>query len=127
MTHRQETKQAALAFLIVLAPFVLLGTVLTISLFGAVFGLPLLFATVPPAVVAWRLRSSPTDSQRLHRLTVCAFVVACVLTVALVGFSAVGIEDLDAAGEWALFVLAVGWLAWSWWVAARLRALRATR
>ncbi len=121
MSDEQVARQTALALLIVLAPFLLLGTVLTISVFGAFFGLPLLLVTVPPAVVAWRVRTAPSDSMRLARSAFASALVAGALTLAIVATFAVGLDDLDTPLEFGGLAVAVGWVAGAWWVALRAR------
>ena len=123
MSEKQAVRRAALALIIVVAPFLLLGAVLTISLFGAVFGLPLLLVTVPPALIAWRVRTAPSDSMRLGRLAVASALVVGVLTVAIVAAAAVGHEDLDTPLEWGLLAVAVAWVVAAWWVAFTARTL----
>jgi hypothetical protein len=113
--------------LVVVAPFLLLGAVLTISVFGAVFGLPLLLATIPPTLIAWRVRTAPSDSVRLGRFAVASAFVAGVLTLAIVSAVAVGRDDLDTTLELGLLAVAVGWVAAAWWVAFTARTLSATR
>jgi hypothetical protein len=127
VSDEQVVRRAALALLIVVAPFLLLGTVLTVSLFGAVFGLPLLLVTVPPALIAWRVRTTPSDSMRLWRFTIASAIVAGALTLATVAAVAVGLDDLDTPLEWGLLAAAVAWIAAAWWIALRARTLSANR
>jgi hypothetical protein len=115
------------ALLIVVAPFLLLGAVLTISLIGAYFGLPLLLVTVPPAMVAWRVRTAPSDSVQLGRFAIASTLVASALTLTTIATAAGGLDDLDTPLEWGLFAVAVAWVAAAWWIARRTRTLSAAR
>jgi hypothetical protein len=126
VSDEQVVRRAALSLLIVVAPFLLLGAVLTISLFGAIFGLPLLLVTVPPAIVAWRVRTAPSDGMRLGRFAFASALVASALTVAIVAAAALGLDDLDSPLEWGLLAVAVAWIAAAWWIALRARTLSAT-
>lgn len=123
MSDEEVVRRAALALLIVVAPFLLLGTLLTISLFGAFFGLPLLLGTVPPAVIAWRVRTGPSDSVRRGRFAIASALVASALTLAIIAVVAVGLDDLDTPLEWGLLGVAVAWVAAAWKVAFTARAL----
>lgn len=127
MSDEQLARRAALALLIVVAPFLLLGAVLTISLFGTVFGLPLLLVTVPPALIAWRVRTTPSDSMRLRRFASASAIVAGALTLTTAAAVAVGLDDLDAPLEWGLLAVAVAWVTAAWWIALRARTLRAAQ
>ena len=84
VSDEQVVRRDALALLIVVAPSLLLGAVLTISLFGAYFGLSLLLVTVPPAAIAWRARTAPSDSVRLGRFAIASALVAGALTLATI-------------------------------------------
>jgi hypothetical protein len=126
VSDEQAVRRTALALLIVVAPFLLLGAVLTISLFGAIFGLPLLLVTVPPALTAWRVRTAPSDNIRLRRFAIASAIVAGVITLAIVSMAAVGHDDLDTPLEWGLLAVAVAWLVAAWWVAFTARTLSAT-
>ncbi|MEL6893730.1 MAG: hypothetical protein AAFP84_19215 [Actinomycetota bacterium] len=126
MSDEQVVRRAAFMLLVVVAPFLGLGAVLTISLFGAVFGLPLLLATIPPTLIAWRVRTAPSDSVRLGRFVVASAFVAGVLAVAIVLAAAVARDDLDTTLEWGLLAVAVGWVAAAWWVAFTAQRLSAT-
>lgn len=127
MSDEQLVRQAALALLIVVAPFLLLGAVLTISLFGAYFGLPLLLVTVPPTAIAWRVRTAPSDRVRLRRFAIASTLVASALTLTTIATAAGGLDDLDTPLEWGLFAVAVAWVAAAWWIALRARTLSAVR
>lgn len=127
MSDEQAVRRAALALLIVVAPLLLLGAVLTISLFGAVFGLPLLLVMVPPALIAWQVRTAPSDSMRLGGFAFASALVAGALTFAIVSAAVVGHEDLDTPLEWGLLAVAVAWVAAAWSVAFTARTLSATR
>lgn len=127
MSDEQAVRRAALALLIVVAPFLLLGAVLTISLIGAYFGLPLLLVTVPPAMVAWRVRTAPSDSVQLGRFAIASTLVASALTLTTIATAAGGLDDLDTPLEWGLFAVAVAWVAAAWWIARRTRTLSAAR
>lgn len=127
MRDEQLARRAALALLIVVAPFLLLGAVLTISHFGAVFGLPLLLVTVPPALIAWRVRTTPSDSVRVRRVAIASTIVAGALTLAIVAAVAVELDDLDTPLEWGLLAVAVAWVTAARWIALRARTLRATQ
>ena len=127
MSDEQLVRRAALGLLIVVAPFLLLGVVLTISLFGAYFGLPLLLVAVPPAVIAWRVRAAPSDSVRLGRFAIASALVAVALTFTTIATAAGGLDDLDTPLEWGLFAVAVAWVAAAWWIALRARTLSAVR
>ena len=127
MSDEQLVRRAALGLLIVVAPFLLLGVVLTISLFGAYFGLPLLLVTVPPAVIAWRVRNAPSDSVRLGRFAIASALVAAALTLTIIATAAGGLDDLDTPLEWGLLAVAVAWVTAAWWIALRARTLRATQ
>ena len=126
MSDEQAVRRAALALLIVVAPFLLLGAVLTISLFGAIFGVPLLLVTVPPATIAWRVRTAPSDGMQIGRLAFASALVAGALTLAIMAAVAVGLDDLDTPLEWGLLAVAVAWTAAAWWIALRARTLNAT-
>lgn len=123
MSDDHDARRTALALLVVVAPLLLLGVVLTISVFGAVFGLPLLLVTVPPALIAWRVRAAPSDRVRLARFAVASALVAVALTVAIVAAAAVGLDNLDSPLEWGALAGAVAWIAAAWWIARRARTL----
>ena len=123
MSEEQAVRRAALALIIVVAPFLLLGAVLTLSLFGAVFGLPLLLMAVRPALIALQVRTAPSDSMRLGRFAVASALVTGVLTLAIVSAAAVGHDDLDTPLEWGPLAVAVAWVVAAWWVAFTARTL----
>lgn len=119
-----EVQLTARALMIVIAPLLLLGVVLTISLFGAYFGVLLLLLTIPVAWTAWKVNSEPNSPALLNRLNVAAYAVAVTLTVAFVIGVITGRDDLDTAVEFLLLALSLVWIGTSWWISARTRAHR---
>ncbi len=102
--------------LILVAPLVVLGIVLTLSLFGAIFGLPLLAFVVPVALVSTRIRNTPGDLGRRDHFRWASLALAGVMTVVLGLGVAVGAGDVDRVVEYALLSLALAWTTGAWWV-----------
>jgi hypothetical protein len=110
-------RQAALAELLVVLPFVLLGIVLTLSLYGIYFGVPLLAVTVPIVLVVRDVRREPGDPGARRRLAIASAFVAVVFSAALVGLVFVGLDDVDSFGDAAWVGVGVIWTAAAWVVA----------
>lgn len=108
--------------LILVAPFLVLGIVLALSLFGLAFGLPLLAVTVPITLAAARARREPDEPDRRRRLGIAAIVLAITLSAGLIAVLITSAGELDLAVEWVLLVVSIGWIAAAWWAAARSRA-----
>lgn len=103
------SRRWAVVVLVALAPLLLVGTALTVSVYGALFGIPLLVASVPPARRAFRLARRVAGSGD-RRLSTWLFALAAILAIGLVGAVAVGADDLDAAPDVAGLVIAAAWI-----------------
>jgi hypothetical protein len=119
--HESYTRRTALWLLVLLAPLLVVGALTTVSVLGAVFGVPLLVLTIPPAVVAWRVRSSPSDPKRLRHLAFASALVAGALTLSLATSLAIGYDDRDTLRDFAALAVETGWAAAAWLIAWRAR------
>ncbi len=115
----------ALAEIGVIAPFLILGIVMTLTIWFAYFGIPLLIVIGPVAYLAASVRRDPADDDLMRWLAAASVAVAAVLTAALVGLVVVGIDDLDAPLDLVALVCGAAWVVWAWTVA--MRAWRAAR
>jgi len=123
----RDRRRRATVELVVVAPLLLAGVVLTASLFGAYFGIPLLLVAVPLWIVAWRVRTDPGDDRRFRRLRVGASLLALGLAVVVGANLAYGFDDLDAPAEIIILFVALCWVAAAWWVAQPVGFIRRRR
>lgn len=115
-------RRAATLTLIVVSPFALLGTVLTLALLPIFVGAPLLLVSAPVVLRGWRARSSPRDRMALRQLRTAAVAQAVVLTAVLLTTLVVGAEDLDAVVDLLAALAAVAWVALAWFAAYQARS-----
>lgn len=118
----QLARRAATLTLIVVSPFALLGTVLTLALLPIFVGAPILLVSSPVVLRAWRARRSPRDRLALRRLRTAAVAQAVVLTAVLLATLAVGAGDMDAAVDLLAALVAVAWVAFAWFAAYQARS-----
>jgi hypothetical protein len=107
--ERGNARRWAVVVLVALAPLLLVGAALTVSVYGALFGIPLLVASVPPARRALEVAGRGAGSGD-RRLRTWLFALAAILAIGLVGAVAVGADDLDAAPDVAGLVIATAWI-----------------
>ena len=119
--HVERVRRLCLLLMVLIAPFLLVGAALTVSVLGAIFGLPILAASWPVLRSARRARKSPTDPASLHRLTIAAAGLSLVLTVGLVAAVILGRDDLDSLGDMGALAVALMWVAVAWRVALGAR------
>lgn len=117
-------RRLCLLLMVLIAPFLLVGAALTMSVFGAIFGLPILAASWPVFWSARRARRSPTDPASLNRLTIAAAALSLVLTVGLVVAVILGRDDLDSLVDMSAFAVALMWVVVAWRVALGARRAR---
>jgi len=107
--------------MVTLLPLVVVGVGLTASIYGAVFGIPLLALVARPWWAATRSvqRHRPLGTTALGH-TVLAIVM---LTGALAVSVLLGLDDLDTATDVIVLAVAIVWLAVCWFATAeRLHA-----
>jgi 4-hydroxybenzoate polyprenyltransferase len=100
-------RRAATVILVTVAPFLLAGAALTVSVNGAILGVPVLAVAIPTARTAWRVRQRPEDARRRRRAFVCGLLFASAFVVAVALASVAGWDDLDSAVDLSGYVLAV--------------------
>lgn len=115
-------RRAGRMLMLLMVPFLVVGVALTVSIFGAYFGIPLLAGSWPVFRAGRRAYRQPTDPAALRRVTVLASVAAGVLTVAIVITAVVGLDDLDSALDLGALTVAVLWTAGIWSAAVGARA-----
>ena len=121
MEDEQRDRRAAWLTMLTLLPLVVVGVGLTASIYGAVFGIPLLALVARPWWAATRSvqRHGPLGTTALGH-TVLAIVM---LTGALAVSVLLGRDDLDTATDVILLAVAIVWLAVCWFATAeRLHA-----
>ena len=111
--------------MLLMLPFVVVGAALTVSLYGAFLGLPLLLVSWMAFRAGRRASRDPEDLATLKRLARDAAVAGALLGAVIVITVIYGWDDLDSVIEFACLVVALAWTAAIWWVAAD--ALRAAR
>jgi hypothetical protein len=104
-------------FQLLVMPFLALGVILTLSLYGIYFGLPLLLLTLPPFRAGRRVVRHPDDPSALKRLARAAGFAGTVLTAVVIATVAVGWDDLDSLDAVAGLVVSLAWITGFWWVA----------
>jgi hypothetical protein len=117
----QRDRRAAWLTMVALLPLVVVGVGLTASIYGAIFGIPLLALVGRPW---WAATRSVHRHLHLGTTALGHMVVAlATLTGAAVVGLLLGLDDLDTATDVVALVVAVGWLAVCWFAAAeRLHA-----
>jgi hypothetical protein len=114
----ERVRRAALLLAVLTVPFLIVGAALTVSVFGALFGIPILAGSWLVWRSARRARRAPVDPGARRRLTAAAAAFSVVLSVALGVAVVLGRDDLDAPVDVLGLVVAVGWLAGAWWATA---------
>jgi hypothetical protein len=117
----QRDRRAAWLTMVTLLPLVVVGVGLTASIYGAVFGIPLLAVVARPWWAATRSvqRHRPLGTTALGH----TIVALATLTGAVVVSVLLGLDDLDTATDVIVLAVAVGWLAVCWFATAeRLHA-----
>jgi hypothetical protein len=107
--------------MVALLPLVIVAVGLTASVYGAVFGIPLLALVARPWWAATRSvqRTRPLGTTALGH----TIVALAALTGAVVVSVLLGLDDLDTATDVIILAVAVGWLAVCWFATAeRLHA-----
>jgi hypothetical protein len=95
---------------------VVVAVALTASIYGAVFGIPLLLLVARPW---WAATRSVQTHRRLGSTALGHTVVAlAAVTAGFVASVLLGLDDLDTPIEVALLAIAVGWLAICWFATA---------
>jgi hypothetical protein len=115
---RDRSRRAAWLLIVGLFIPVLVAAALTVSIYGIVFGLPLLLVVGPPwwrSIDVARKRKSFTPGNRAH-----AVLAVVALTAMGIGSAAVGLDDFDAPVEVLLATVALTLLGLSWWGALLL-------
>lgn len=121
---RDPSRRAAWLLIVGLLAPTLVAVALTVSIYGAVYGLPLLFLVGPPwwrSVNVARRRRSFTPRARTH-----ALLAVAILSVIALGAAAIGLNDIDTTEDVALCVVGLIMLGLSWWAALLLVRLRTT-
>lgn len=118
----ERLRRAAAVEFVVVLPVALTGVALTVSLYGIVFGVPLLVIAVPVIVFIRRVRSDPYDIESRRRLSIASVLVAVALTVALIALVVIGRDDLDSAADYAWLAVGTAWVALAWWAAISVRS-----
>lgn len=119
--HRTNLgRRAGRTLMLLMLPFVAVGAALTLSVYGAFVGPPLL-------AVSWVFRAGrrasrdPGDVAILNRLAVHSVVAGTLLAAVVIANLAAGWDDLDSAVEFASLLVGLAWTAGIWWVAADAR------
>ena len=116
MADEQRDRRAAWLTAVALLPFVVVGLALTASIYGAVFGIPLLALVARPW---WAATRSVQRHRHLGATALGHTVVAlAALTAALVVAVILGLDDLDTPMDVIGLAIAVGWLAVCWFATA---------
>jgi hypothetical protein len=114
--HEQRDRQAAWLTAVGLLRLVVVGVALTASIYGAVFGIPLLVLVARPWWVATRSVQSRRrlgSTARGHTIVALAALTAGLVVSVLLGF-----DDLDTPMDVIGLAIAVGWLAMCWFATA---------
>jgi hypothetical protein len=115
---RDRSRRAAWLLIVGLSIPVLVAAALTVSVYGIVFGLPLLLVVGPPwwrSINVARQRKSFTPGTRAHGV-----VAVVALTAMGISSAAAGLDDLDAPVEVLLAAVGLTMLGLSWWGALLL-------
>jgi hypothetical protein len=119
---RDPSRRAAWLLIVGLLAPVLVAVALTVSIYGAVYGLPLLSLVGPPwwrSINVARQRRSFTPGTRTH-----AVLAVAILSVIALGAAAVGLNDIDTAEDVALCAVGLIVLGLLWRAALLLVRLR---
>ena len=116
MDYAQRDSRAAWLTAIGLLPFVVVGVALTLSIYGAYFGIPLLALVGRPW---WAATRSVQRHRRLGPTALGHTILAlAVFTAGLVVSVLVGFDDLDTPIDAIALTIAVGWLTMCWFATA---------
>ena len=107
--------------MVLMVPLLLVGGVLTASVYGIYFGLPLLAVTWPVFRAGRRAFRQPSDRAALRRVVILGSLAAAVLSGAVAIAAVIGRDDLDSAIDIAAFAVAGLWVAGIWNAAAGAR------
>ena len=95
--------------IVLTGPFVLLATALTLSVFGAIGGLPLLMLSLPSALIAIGAcrRSEPIAAHKALPVTFGLFTLLLILSS--VGGIVYGFDDIGGLANFGLILVAGLW------------------
>jgi hypothetical protein len=114
--YERRDRQAAWLTAIGLLPVVVVGVALTVSIYGAVFGIPLLVLVARPwwaAIRSVQRHRRLGSTARGHTIGALAALTAGLVVGVLLGF-----DDLDTPTDVIGLAIAVGWLAMCWFATA---------
>jgi hypothetical protein len=112
MEYGQRDHRAAWLTAVGLLPLVVVGVALTASIYGAIFGIPLVLLVARPW---WAAIRSVRTHRRLGATALGHKIVAlAVLTAGLVVTVFLGMDDLDTPMDVIGLAISVGWLAICW-------------
>jgi hypothetical protein len=112
---RGTDRRTAVVLLASWGPIAAFGAILTVSIFGAPFGIPVLLGSAPPTFAGWRLLRSRT----VPRWCLGVGLVACAGLLGLVAWGIVtGIADDGLSAAHVLLALAAA--VWAWLAAGAL-------
>jgi hypothetical protein len=111
--------------MVLMLPFIVVGAALTASIFGAIFGIPLLVGSLVAFRAGRRASRHPEDVAALSGMAWRAVLAAIVVTVAVAINVVWGWEDIDTLLDLTALVVGATWAMALWWVA--MDARRASR
>lgn len=112
---RAGKRRPAIVVLLVVAPVVAISAWLTLSVFGAVLGIPGLILTVPVAGAAVRAVRRPGDPARIASLAALSLAFAMVVSTGFVLLAVLVWNDVDSTEDWLLVAIGAVWWVGAWW------------